>query len=293
MMINPFKFLFPIVISSLLMLLTGCNSEGGFSPHSPDAAPKEVAEGSALVDIKGNSVNNQAFPVGVPVRLTFSVDFTDGRTYSTDDDTTDLTFMTWAISPEGTGATISGEGDLNTAAVTPWTSLTITATGNSPYDTVTDSIDVVVSTSLAGKSIDIFDTGSGTFFTSSPSVAYLDSIDGSPTDAIYPENGTDGPSGDFYKFTWYNANALCTTYSTHSLGGRANWRLATKDELKEELYGASGNMFMARGWPTFGYYWSATPDGSYYYIVDLSNGNDRNPNPDPSVTMYASCVSNP
>jgi hypothetical protein len=89
MMINPFKFLFPIVISSLLMLLTGCNSEGGFSPHSPDAAPKEVAEGSALVDIKGNSVNNQAFPVGVPVRLTFSVAFTDGSTYSTDDDTTD------------------------------------------------------------------------------------------------------------------------------------------------------------------------------------------------------------
>ncbi|WP_155516433.1 adhesion domain-containing protein, partial [Vibrio fluvialis] len=88
-----------------------------------------------------------------------------------------------------------------------------------------------------------------------------------------------------------NANALCTTYNTLSLGGRTNWRLATRDELKVELYDASGNMFTARGWPTVIYYWSATatPDGSNYYFVDLSNGYDTSDSP--SYTNYASCVS--
>ncbi|MCW8349309.1 DUF1566 domain-containing protein, partial [Vibrio sp. ZSDZ65] len=144
---------------------------------------------------------------------------------------------------------------------------------------------------LAGTCIDIFDIGSGKLFTNSPSVAYLDSIGGSATDRIYTENGTYGPSGDFYRFNWTNANALCTTYNTLSLGGRTNWRLATRDELKVELYDASGNMFTARGWPTYGSYWSATPDGSNYYYVNLYDGNVTSFSP--GSTGYASCVSNP
>ncbi|HAS6097693.1 TPA: DUF1566 domain-containing protein, partial [Vibrio vulnificus] len=144
---------------------------------------------------------------------------------------------------------------------------------------------------LAGTCIDIFDTGGGKLFTNSPSVAYLDSIGGSATDGIYTENGTYGPSGDFYLFNWTNANALCTTYNTLSLGGRTNWRLATRDELKVELYDASGNMFTARGWPTYYRYWSATPVGSGYYFVSLYYGNVVSDYP--SVTVYASCVSNP
>lgn len=95
-------------------------------------------------------------------------------------------------------------------------------------------------------------------------MAYLDSIGGSATNGIFTENGTYGPSGNFYLFNWTNANALCTTYNTLSLGGRTNWRLATRDELKGELYDIFGNMFTARGWPTRNLYWSATPDGSYY-----------------------------
>ncbi|EJL3954478.1 DUF1566 domain-containing protein, partial [Vibrio cholerae] len=150
---------------------------------------------------------------------------------------------------------------------------------------------VNVCADFAGTCIDIFDTGTGKLFTNSPSVAYLDSIGGSATDDIYTENGTYGPSGNFYRFNWTNANALCTTYNTLSLGGRTNWRLATRDELKVELYDAFGNMFTARGWPTGNYYWSATPDGSVYYSVVLSNGNVTSN--DPSSTNYASCVSNP
>ncbi|MCR9746704.1 DUF1566 domain-containing protein, partial [Vibrio cholerae] len=107
----------------------------------------------------------------------------------------------------------------------------------------------------------------------------------------YTENGTYGPSGNFYLFNWTNANALCTTYNTLSLGGRRNWRLATRDELKVELYDASGNMFTARGWPTNVSYWSATPDGSNYYRVLLNGGYVSSDYP--SFTLCASCVSNP
>ncbi|WP_429169284.1 DUF1566 domain-containing protein, partial [Aeromonas rivipollensis] len=135
-----------------------------------------------------------------------------------------------------------------------------------------NTVDVNVCADLSGACIDIFDTGTGKLFTNSPSEAYLDSIGGSATDGIYTEYGPFGPTGDFYRFNWTNANALCTTYNTLSLGGRTNWRLATRDELKVELYNASGNMFTARGWPTINFYWSATPVGSTYYSVSLNYG---------------------
>ncbi|MFA0520592.1 DUF1566 domain-containing protein [Vibrio sp. 10N.222.55.E8] len=146
--------------------------------------------------------------------------------------------------------------------------------------------------SLADTCIDIFDifgTGSGKLFTNSPSVAYLDSIGGSATNGTDTEDGASGPVGVFYRFNWINANALCTTYNTLSLGGRTNWRLATKDELRVEV--ASHKMFTTRGWPTFNGYWSATPDVSNYYYVKLSNGYVNSFFP--SYTFYASCVSNP
>ncbi|MDE1208494.1 DUF1566 domain-containing protein [Vibrio aestuarianus] len=155
----------------------------------------------------------------------------------------------------------------------------------------TVNVTVIVCNDLAGACIDIFDTGSGKVFTNSPSVAYLNSIGGSATNGTYTESGSFGPTGDFYLFDWNNADALCTTYNTHSLGGRTNWRLATRYELLTDLYAASGNMFTARGWPTTSNYWSVTPDGSYYYGVNLFNGGVYSRNP--SLTTYASCVSNP
>ncbi len=145
--------------------------------------------------------------------------------------------------------------------------------------------------SLAEACIDLFDTGTGKLFANSPSEPYLDSIGGSATNGIYTENGTNGPAGKFYTFDWDNANLLCDTYNAQNLGGRTNWRLATRDELKVELYGASGNMFTARGWPTLSSYWSATPDGSNYNTVSISWGNVYSYYP--TVTSYASCVSNP
>ena len=153
------------------------------------------------------------------------------------------------------------------------------------------NVTVTVCSSLAGACIDIFNTGSGKLFTNSPSVAYLDSIGGSAADGTYTETGTYGPAGNFYLFGWNHANTLCNTYNTNSIGGRTNWRLATKDELRVELFDIYNNMFNARGWPTTSPYWLVTPFGSSYYTVRLSNGHVGSNTP--VYTTYASCVSEP
>ena len=164
-------------------------------------------------------------------------------------------------------------------------------------------LDVDVCADLAGTCIDIFDTGRGKLFTNSPSKPYLDSIGGSAaTNGTKYQDGTYGsftygPVGEFYLFNWTNANTLCTTYNTLSLGGRTNWRLPTKDEVKVELYDVFRNMFTRRGWPTRVPYWSVTPS-RYQRIypdrhgaVTLSAGKSAN---SPSrYTFYAGCVSNP
>ncbi|EPW7278738.1 Ig-like domain-containing protein [Vibrio parahaemolyticus] len=200
-------------------------------------------------------------------------------TYSDGSSSAVTNSVTWTSDDTAT-ATVSSAG-LLTGVDVGNTTLTAMKDG-----VTSNTVDVNVC-DLAGTCIDIFDTGTGKLFTNSPSVAYLDSIGGSATDDI----GTDNPVGNFYLFNWTNANALCTTYNTLSLGGRTNWRLATRDELKVELYEASGNMFTARGWPATYFYWSATPAGSRYYSVALNNGNVYSPNL--SNLSYASCVSNP
>lgn len=82
--------------------------------------------------------------------------------------------------------------------------------------------------------------------------------------------------------------------SANSLGGRTNWRLPTRDELKTELYDVSGNIFTARGWPTYYNYWSVAPDGSHYYYVDLYSGYvDSYYPPSYMLWFYASCISEP
>ncbi|WP_337459691.1 DUF1566 domain-containing protein [Shewanella baltica] len=130
--------------------------------------------------------------------------------------------------------------------------------------------------------------------THSPSKAYLDSIGGSKTDDTY-ESSIGQPYGLFYLFTsWDNANALCATYNTRIIGGRDNWRLPTKDELKMELHNRYGNMFDARGWPASGNYgyWSSTAAPFGYYSVWLADGS-VNSEDSPGANGYASCVSEP
>jgi hypothetical protein len=192
--------------------------------------------------------------------------------------------VTWTSDDTNT-ATVTDAGVLSGVEVG---STILTATKDS---VTSNTVDVDVCANLAGACIDIFDTGSGKLFTNSPSVAYLDSIGGSVTDGTKIEDGTYGPAGSFYKFNWVNAQSLCATYNTEIIGGRNNWRLATRDELKVELYDAYNNMFAARGWPTTDYYWSVTQSGSDYYSVRLYDGSVYSYIPD--LTYYASCVSEP
>jgi hypothetical protein len=194
--------------------------------------------------------------------------------------------------------------DTATAVVSPGGLLSVVEVGNTTLTATKDSVtsntvDVNVCADLAGTCIDIFDTGTGKLFTNSPSEAYLNSIDNSAargitTDDTHTEDGDYGPPGVFYLFSWANANVLCTTYNTISLGGRTNWRLATKDELEGELHGVSGNMYLARGWPAYKVYWSSTLGDfdSFYYMVALDTSGGYHEAFQIEM-FYASCVSNP
>ncbi|WP_139137198.1 DUF1566 domain-containing protein, partial [Vibrio splendidus] len=121
-----------------------------------------------------------------------------------------------------------------------------------------------------------------------PSVRFLGALGYDGYSSTNTENGTNGPTGSFALFTWSQANALCAEYNTIGLYSRTNWRLAIRDELSS-LHSHYGNMFNAKGWATYYYYWSATPNGSNYYYVLLRNGHVSNG--PPSYQDYASCVS--
>ncbi|MCF6453607.1 hypothetical protein L1076_18690, partial [Vibrio sp. MMG022] len=103
-----------------------------------------LSAGTSIVTIDGNSENGQSFPIGIPVQLEFSANFSDGTRFSTVHHTNDADFMTWTIEGDS-GATINDEGLLNTFGVAVGTTLTITATANSPYESESDSIEVFVS----------------------------------------------------------------------------------------------------------------------------------------------------
>ncbi|TMX31542.1 Ig-like domain-containing protein [Vibrio sp. Hep-1b-8] len=268
-MIQFFNIFFTLVG---LTLLVGCNSEGAFNSlpqPSVDATVIEISVTPSPISVlKGRTK-----------QLVALAKFDDGTEFDISDS------VTWAIVGDPTIASISASG-LLTGIAKGSTAVTAMKGG-----VISNTVNVNVC-DLAGACIDIFDVGNGKLFTNSPSVAYLDSINvGGITNGTYTENGSYGPTGDFYQFNWANANALCVNYNTYSIGGRTNWRLATKDELKVELFDRFGNMFTAHGWPTYQSYWSITPDGSLYYEVDLNSGIIISINP--SVTFYVSCISEP
>ncbi|RSD32183.1 Ig-like domain-containing protein [Vibrio pectenicida] len=257
-----------IFVLMALMLLAGCNSEGAFSSVPVDTTVTEIVVTPSPVSVLN----------GRTQQLVAMAKYDDGN----EEDVSNS--VTWEIVGDPTIADVSFSG-LLTGNVKGGTELTATKDG------ITSNTVNVTVCDLAGACIDIFDTGSGKLFTNSPSVAYVDSIGGSANNGTNNENGSFGPAGTFYLFNWANANALCTTYNAQSIEGRNNWRLATRDELKVELFDVYGNMFSARGWPTFVYYWSVTPNGVDYYAVSLLDGLIGSNGP--TITLYASCVSDP
>ncbi|TCW04140.1 Ig-like domain-containing protein [Vibrio crassostreae] len=187
---------------------------------------------------------------------------------------------------------------LSTATVTPTGRLagvdvghtTITATkDNVTSNTV--SVEVYICRNTGVSCTDVFEVGNGKLFTNSPSRIALHSIGGSVNNGFTQEIGTSGPAGNFVWFNWANANRLCNTYSNESLAGRTNWRLATRNELKLELFNTYGNMFNARGWPVRLNYWSSTSRGPGFLNVSLRGGNEGASLGEEE--LYASCVSVP
>lgn len=86
-------------------------------------------------------------------------------------------------------------------------------------------------------------------------------------------------------------NEWCNVLSENKHAGRTNWRMPSRDEL-DVVHDKYGNMFSARGWPTYIVYWSATDSSSSdYYNVNLGNGNLFGSNV--NYAAYVSCVSNP
>ncbi|WP_180275395.1 DUF1566 domain-containing protein [Vibrio coralliilyticus] len=192
---------------------------------------------------------------------------------------------TWEVVGDPTVANVSSSGLLTSTALG---SIQVTATKGG---IVSNAADVTVC-DLSGPCIDIYDVGSGKLYTNSPSKPYVDRVGGITTDGVQTENGIRGLAGDYYEFSWANANALCNAYSANNLGGRTNWRLATRSELKTELYNVLGDMFTAREWPTRTFYWSSTANLAKYYIVSMSSGLDVFYIA-PSEEAYVSCVSTP
>lgn len=274
------KYLLFLFFLNPLIILGGCNSEYAFDgtketlPVTPPVTPPVDA---TLIEITVTPSPVLVYE-GRTQQLVAMAKYDDG----TEKDVSDS--ATWEIVGDPTIATVSTSG-LLTGDVKGDTELTASNNG------ITSNTVNITVCDLTGPCLDIFDTGSGKLFTNSPSVAYLDIIGGSAANAIYAESD---PNGRFYLFNWNNANALCATYSTHSIGGRTNWRLATRDELKGELYDEFGNMLTARGWPIMFQYWSETPypyAPSYYYILFFDTGYVGNTILD--TQLYASCVSEP
>ncbi|WP_234941958.1 Ig-like domain-containing protein [Vibrio anguillarum] len=261
-----------------------------------------VEVGSTTVTATKNGISNsvnvtvssavitaiQVTPTTVNVAKGLNGQLTATATYSDGTSSSVTKSVTW-MSVDTNTATVTLDGLLTGVEVG---STTVTATKDG---IASNQVNVNVCADLAGVCIDIFDIGSGTLFTNSPSVAYLNSIGGSTiANDVTTETGIDGPIGDFYRFKWDNANALCEIYNAQNLGGRTNWRLAESDELLNELYVGFGNMFNARSWPTDYWYWSKTTDLSNPVNHDTLLLSDGIPvSASPTAILYVSCVSNP
>ncbi|EEY98220.1 ig domain protein group 2 domain protein [Vibrio sp. RC586] len=271
------KPLFTLVLIPLAILLAGCNSEGAFTRgeiHKPQVT-------ATLIEITVTPT---------PVLML------KGRTQQ---------LVAIAKYDDGTEVDVSNSviweivGDPTTTQLSPIGLLTALNAGTTELMAAKDGIssnlvNVIVCDNLAAQCIDTIDAGNGKLFTSSPSVTYLDSIGGSATDGQYSGDEISSPLGSFYTFNLASAHALCATYNTQNLAGRSNWRLASRDELKTELYDMYGNMFNRLGWPNHFQYWSeTTPDPGIpaNYAVSLTYGNIMRV--DTSLVRSVSCVSNP
>ncbi|OOQ68203.1 Ig-like domain-containing protein [Vibrio parahaemolyticus] len=153
---------------------------------------------------------------------------------------------------------------------------------------VSNNVDVTACNSTAGECIDIFDFGGGKLYASPPSITFYDAY---ISDSNYSSSYFDSwVGGYFYLFTRDQSINVCNSYSSLNIGGRNNWRLATKEELVE-LFNRVGNV-NSQGWPPLRDYWTISFELSplTYYIVSLYRGEVISLTSDGSSRLL-SCVS--
>ncbi len=124
----------------------------------------------------------------------------------------------------------------------------------------------------------------GKLFTSTPSIAYLDSL------GLGGSTYTSGTDGDYYTFTWSKADALCNKYGDLNLFGRTNWSMPAYSEI-QEIYNYKRHV---RNWYNNIWYWTSTPRGLRMRGYKYANGWHYSIKaPGPYYWFLTSCLSQP
>lgn len=269
-------------------------------------------------------------PKGSDISVEAEFHFEDGSSYTT----SDSEYVTWTVSPEDAGVTVDENGVVDTSGVIgDSVVVTITATGHGPFDGVSKTNTLTITgpdfSTLSGAAcggqlndtdpenakgacLKIATNDAGQWFTSSPSLAMVQSLGyiqaagnvdtngGRTYERVISENGTTGPiEGHFAKFDQLAIGSgdgvngqfdrWCQDLSAMSFAGKANWRRPSKDELLS-LYNDNGNMWSSFGWPSDSRYWSYTQfTDSVAWIVGLIEGGSGKRYMDDNY--YVSCVS--
>lgn len=271
------------------------------------------------VDASIATVTPEGQVTGVGVGTTAVTAMKDNITSNTIDiDTTDAVMTGLTLNPPAIGLMLNfsqqmkataeysdGTSSNVTDSVAWWTSIGTTEisltndglvkglkTGNSgitaTYNGFSHSVEANVcsgnGSNVTGKCIYTLDDGNGNLLTSTPSIAYLNSLDlgGTPH--------TSGRNGQFYTFTWQQAKAICNKYSEFNLAGRSNWRLLS---TVNEFIGFYNTIGLIRVWNNDTYHWTSKKSSSLKYHAYRYTGNNIHVSGpfDVSTPFFATCLS--
>ncbi|MCG6459027.1 Ig-like domain-containing protein, partial [Vibrio parahaemolyticus] len=154
-----------------------------------------------------------------------------------------------------------------------------------------NTADITTCVTLASPCFAVLDNGSGKLFTPAPGKDY---VDVATPDFVFESRIRDMDLSDGYVAygAFETANAWCDELQSMAYRGRTNWRLATENELLNELYGTYGDMNTVFGWPTQTHYRSQDEDSDgSSVVVHLKSGDTINYAI--SIERYVSCVSEP
>ncbi|EJG1862031.1 DUF1566 domain-containing protein [Vibrio parahaemolyticus] len=180
-------------------------------------------------------------------------------------------------------------------------------------------VDDTSSSNSTGSCLKVATDGSGNWFTSTPSLAVLDTLGytkdyssantGKTYSRLFTSKAPSGPEGKFAGFTQVGQGVVkpgegndasagvggqayrwCQNLASMNFAGKNMWRLPTKTELEAFRNANGGSLWASHGWYT-GYHWSTTISGSgdEYTNVSLSSGGPQDGAPEFSYST--ACIS--